>query len=97
MIIEETEVMAEGWVDDVEVDDDSDLFSDIYVEISTGYIYEVQLFDTFCLVRPASPNMYGAIRKLDHVQFSGEFAEFLGDLEEVRNILRGGTSSFEIL
>lgn len=83
----EFEEMAEGWEaeEDEELDD---LFTEIYVENSTNIIYEVHMFDGFCLVRPASPNVYAAIRKLTHVEFSGEFREYHGDHEAVRNYLR---------
>jgi hypothetical protein len=98
----DTEVMAEGWEEEIEdkeqeaEDDTGDLFREIFVETATSIIYEVQMFDTFCLVRPASPNMYGGIRKLSHVQFSGEFHEFGGDVEEVRDMLRGSEPDFII-
>lgn len=95
----DTEVMVEGWEDpetdiDEVGDDDSDLFKDIYVETSSGMIFEVQMFDTFCLVRPASPNQYAGIRKLNLVEFSGEFHEYGGDPEAVRNYLRNANADF---
>jgi hypothetical protein len=92
------ETMAEGWDEDqgaFEEDvDDSDLFHDIYVETASSIIHEVQMFADFCLVRPASPNMYAGIRKLSMVQFSGEFHEYCGDHEAVRAYLRNAGADF---
>lgn len=93
----DTEIMAEGWEDEPSTEfeeDDSDLFHDIYVETSTSLIYEVQMFSDFCLVRPASPQMYAGIRKLSMVQFSKEFHEYCGDHEAVRNYLRNAGADF---
>jgi hypothetical protein len=91
----DTEVMAEGWEEPtVEEDDTDDLFREVYVETATGVIYEVQMFDSFCLVRPASPNMYGGIKKFNHVEFSGKFHEYGGDPDEVRDYIRGASPDF---
>lgn len=93
----ENEVMAEGWegeeLEDI-VDDDRDLFNDLYVETSTNLLYEVHMFDNFCLVRLASPNFYADIRKFSHVDFSREFHEFTGDHETARDMLRGAQADF---
>lgn len=87
----DTEVMAEAFE---EPEDNSDLFGDIFVETATGYIYEVQMFDTFCLVRIASPNMYGGIQKYSHVEFAGKFHEYAGDMEDLHDYLRGANPDF---
>jgi hypothetical protein len=94
----DTEVMAEGWEDDIDLPEEAedDIFTEIYVETATSLIYEVHMFDTFCLVRPASPNMYAGVRKLSHLAFSKEFHEFLGDPEEVRNYLRSANIDFVV-
>lgn len=85
------ETMAEGW-EEPDVDEtEDDLFREIYVETATGLLYEVQMFDTFCLVRIASPWMYPQIRKFNHVDFSGKFHEYAGDPEEVRDYIRGAS------
>lgn len=93
----DTEVMAEGWeepeVEEEEVEDD-ELFHEVYVETATGFLYEVQMFDTFCLVRLASPNMYAGIRKFSHVEFSGKFHEYTGDPDELRDFIRGAAPDF---
>jgi hypothetical protein len=93
-----TETMAEGWEDTEEDEgiDDNDLFHEIYVETATGIIYEVQFFETFCLVRPAAFHMYAGIQKMGHVEFSGRFVEYSGDIEEVRDYLRGASPDFVI-
>jgi hypothetical protein len=92
----ETEVMAEGWENIEEQEEEDDLFKDVYVETATGYLYEVQFFDTFCLVRIASPNVYGEIRKMSHVDFSGRFHEFTGDVDDLHDFLRGASPDFII-
>ena len=94
----DTEVMAEGWEenpDEIEEEED-DLFHEIYVETATGIIYEVQFFETFCLVRPAAFHMFAGIQKMGHVEFSGRFVEYNGDIEEVRDYLRGASPDFVI-
>lgn len=93
----EVENMAEGWdgeeLEDI-VDDDRDLFTQIYVETSTNLIHEVHMFDNFCLVRLASPNFYSDIRKFSHVEFAREFHEYDGDLDAVHEMLRGSQPDF---
>lgn len=72
-------------------EEQDDLFPDIYVEKSSKVLFEVKFFDGFCLVRPATPMFYTAIRKISLDDFTSNFEEFLGDLEEVRDALRGMT------
>ena len=82
--------------DSGEDEDEKDIFYDIYVETSTNLIYEVQFFDTFALVRPASPNLYLAIRKVSIMDFAKEFHEFLGDAQQVRAFLDNSAAQFLI-
>lgn len=68
-----------------------DAFEDamFYVESNSGLIYEVKFFETFALVRPASPAFYLAIRKVPLLEFSKEFHEYGGDSESIREYLWG--------
>lgn len=92
-----TEEMAEGWEEfEEELDDDSDLFQDIYVETATNRLHEVHMFDTFCLVRMASPNFYAEVRKLTHIAFARDFHEYGGDPDAVREYLRTPSSDFMV-
>jgi hypothetical protein len=77
-----------------EEEEETELLPDLYTETKTGLIYEVRFFDTFCIVRPATPMFYLAIRKMTHVEFSKEFEPFLGDPEIVRAAIRGATPDF---
>jgi hypothetical protein len=77
--------------DDEELEE---LLPDIYVEITTGLLYECKFFDTFVLVRPASPSFYLAIKKMSLTDFVGKFDEFCGDRDEARIAIRGGTPEF---
>jgi hypothetical protein len=81
---------------EVESTEDSDIFYDIYVETQTNLIHEVQLFEDFALVRPASPNLYLAIRKLPLLEFSKEFHEYLGDCQAVRDYLKNSLADIVI-
>lgn len=74
--------------------EEEELLPDIFVEIATSLLYEVRFFDTFVIVRPATPALYLAIRKLSHVDFSRLFEEFGGNKEEVRAFMRGMTPDF---
>jgi hypothetical protein len=81
--------------DEIEEGEDLDeLLPDIYVETATGLLYECKFFDGFVLVRPASPTFYLAIKKMSHVDFSREFEEFSGDLDEARAAIRGEMPGF---
>jgi hypothetical protein len=70
-------------------DDFADTIGEIYVERDTSLLYEVKFFDTFVLVRPASPAFYLALRKTSHNEFARDFDEFYGDHEQVKNHIRG--------
>lgn len=68
-----------------------ELLPDYYVQKSTSMIFECKFFDSFVLVRPATPRLYLAIRKVSHKEFMDGFEEFCGDREYVRDIIRGRT------
>lgn len=74
----------------------ADLLPDLYVEKKTHFIYEVKFFDSFVIVRPATPSFYLAIRKLSHVDFSKEFEEFGGDQDVARAFIKGEEPAFII-
>lgn len=76
--------------DDYDEFDIHDVFDDdmsFYTEKSTNLIYEAKFFETFIIVRPASPAFYSAIRKLAYGEFADEFTDFWGDREQVRSYL----------
>lgn len=66
-----------------------------YTEKGTRFIYEVQFFKDFVLVRPASPDFASALRQLSLAEFEEEFEEFWGDPQQVRDILEGRDSTLE--
>lgn len=66
---------------------DPGLEYDFYVETSTNFIYEVKLFDSFAFVRPANPWFYTAIRRVDIKEFEEEFEQYLGDPDQMREIV----------
>jgi hypothetical protein len=70
---------------------------DLYVEKSTSMIYECKFFDTFVLVRPATPMLYLAIKKISHNEFMDDFEEFGGCPDEARDFLRGNKTPAFIL
>jgi hypothetical protein len=70
-------------------DDFHDTIGEIYVERQTSLLYEVKFFETFVLVRPASPAFYLALRKMSHSEFAKYFDEFYGDHEQVKTHIRG--------
>ena len=76
--------------------DDEDLLPDIYVEIKSRMLYDCKFFDTSVLVRPATPQFYLSIRKINHKEFVSEFEEFCGDKEEARKFLRGAPAEIII-
>lgn len=78
------------------IDDDNDLHGVIYTERDTSLLYEVKFFDSFVIVRPASPAFYLAIRKMSHNEFADEFDEYNGNHDEVFAILRGPQSDLII-
>ena len=51
----------------------------IYTERDTSLLYEVQLFNEFVLVRPASPGFGDVVERLGHDEFMDRFEEFWGD------------------
>lgn len=63
--------------------------SHFYVEKSTRYIYEVKFFPEFALVRPAHPDFSAAVNRMSLVNFVGEFEEYLGDAQAIKNFLWG--------
>lgn len=77
-------------------DDDEELLPDLYVEKDTHLIYECKFFDSFVLVRPATPRLYLAIKKLNHKQFVEQFEEFCGNKDEVRDFIRDAEPNFII-
>lgn len=77
---------------DPELLEEEDLLPDLYVEKSSHIIHEVKFFDKCVLVRPATPGLYLAIRKLSHDEFLREFEEFSGDIQEVRDFIKGKTA-----
>jgi hypothetical protein len=92
-VIEEmTEGLENPDEDDTVEEDNGDLFTDIYVETATNLLHEVHMFETFCLVRLASPNFFADVRKLNHVDFSREFHEYGGDPQAVRDYLRSASA-----
>ncbi len=54
----------------------------LYVERSTGYVYQAQLFDTFVLFRPATPGFEEVVRKMSCIDFLKEFYEYEGNYDE---------------
>lgn len=79
-----------------EVETEDELLPDLYVEIATNFLYEVKFFDTFALIRPATPAFYLAIRKINHLDFSRLFTEFTGDRDAARAFIKGETPDFVI-
>lgn len=68
-----------------------------YVEKDTGFVYECQVFETYALVRPATPAFYGMIRKLPRENFDEFFEETLMSPQEVRDYLDNQIVNFRIL
>lgn len=60
----------------------------LYTEINSGKTFEGKLFDSFVLVRPVLPHMWGNTRKIPLESFGREFEDFQGNREEVRRFLR---------
>ncbi len=79
----ETEELEE--VEEADFDDHPEM----YVEKTTRIIYEVRPFEDFVLIRPMTPQLFLAIKKLTHVQFAHNFEVFHGDRDEVREIMWG--------
>jgi hypothetical protein len=77
-------------------DEDEELLPGLYVEKKTKIIYEVKFFDNCVLVRPATPGLYLAIRRISHDEFSKDFDEFSGDTKEVREFIKGKNREFEV-
>jgi hypothetical protein len=74
--------------------DTEELLPELWVERSTRLIYECKFFDGFILVRPATPAIYLAIRKVSDKQFMEEFDEFCGDREAAREFIRNAPPEF---
>jgi hypothetical protein len=70
-------------------DEFGDIIGDIYTERTSNLLYEVKFFQDFVLVRPANPTFYLALRKLSHLEFANEFAEYWGDHAAVKEAIRG--------
>lgn len=76
--------------------EEDELLPDLFVEKDTHLIYEVKFFDTFVLVRPATPLLYLAIKKLDHHVFCRDFEEFCGSKKAVREFMQSREHDFII-
>lgn len=76
--------------------DEEELLPELWVEKSTRLIYECKFFDGFILVRPATPGLYTAIKKLSNKQFAEEFEDFCGGKDAVREFLRNSPPDFII-
>lgn len=80
---------------DAEVDEDDVLeLPDLYTEIETSLIHEVRLYQNFVFVRPATPELYLAIRKLSYPEFARAFRPFYGDKDSVRQMMWGAPPDF---
>lgn len=79
-----------------ECEEEEELLPELYVEKDTQLLYECKFFDTFVLVRPATPRLYLAIKKLNHQQFLSQFEEFCGNKDEVRDFIHGAEPDFII-
>lgn len=55
----------------------------LYVERDTSLLYEVQLFEDFAIVRPATPGFEQAMEKLNHADLGTRFDEYSGIQEQV--------------
>jgi hypothetical protein len=67
---------------------------DLYTETESSLIYEVKLFQNFVFVRPATPELYLAIRKLSYPEFARQFRPFYGDKDAVRQMMWGAAPDF---
>lgn len=77
-----------------ETDDNEGLLPDFYVEKDTQLIYECKFFDDFVLVRPATPRLYLAIKKVNHREFIEKFEECSCDKDQLRDFMRGAEPEF---
>lgn len=68
-----------------------------YVERDTDFIYECQVFDSYALIRPATPAFYGMIRKLARDDFDRYFEETLMSDQEVKDYLVSSVTNFRIM
>lgn len=59
----------------------------LYTEKATRLLYEVQFYDDFVLVRPASPFFYAAIAKMPYAEFENDYEEFAGDHGKVKKYI----------
>lgn len=66
-----------------------EMMPDLYTETATKLLYEVKFFQSFVLVRPATPLFYLAIKKISPLEFSRDFLPFEGDHEAARDAIRG--------
>jgi len=59
-----------------------------YTERATTLLYEARLFGDFIIVRPATPGLQDAMRRLTYNEFLRDFDEYVGHPDEVRDIQR---------
>lgn len=77
-------------------EEESELLPDLWVENSTNIIHECQFFDGFVLLRPCTPSLYLAIRKLSNVEFMEDFEPFCGNRDHIREFMRNAEPHFII-
>lgn len=61
----------------------------IYVNRNTGLLCEVQLYETFVLIRPLDPAECRDIQKMGHGEFDKTYLEYSGNQEDVYDYLAG--------
>lgn len=61
----------------------------LYTEKNTSLLYEAKLFDSFVILRPASPGFEDAIRRVSYLTLDKEFNEYAGIHAEVIQHLGG--------
>jgi hypothetical protein len=71
------------------VEEDEEGYLLLYTAKSSGFIYVVQLFDNYALVRSATPDFYHDVHKIDLKTFYKEFDEYCGDHEAIHDALFG--------
>jgi hypothetical protein len=68
-----------------------------YVEKGTEFVYECQVFDTYALARPATPEFYGMIRKIPRSDFNDWFEETLMSQQEIKDYMANSVTNFRII
>lgn len=68
----------------------------LYVERSTGLIYEAQLFTTCVIYRPATLGFQDVLKKVSHSEFVKEFDEFLGNPREFYAVREGQVETLTV-